>query len=350
MSGSENEGRTRAVYGDSFALYGAGEMERVIRPFFLRFEVNGVDPAFVSGANCLDAGCGGGRGSLFLARLGAARVTGVDLSPKNVETCRTWARRFDLAHLEFREGTLAALPFPDGAFDVVWCNGVIMHTEDPDAVLREIARVLRPGGRMWLYAYGAGGVYWRAIDRLRAWVRPVGLERALRVCRLATTLELAAKCADDWFVPRLRRYRAADLAARLRSLGLDAGPPLSRGLSYDTSERVARFGDRERAFMGEGDLRFLVSKTLSPVSAPSLPDADGRGSPFEDAPEVLRLDAPLAAVEAALSGAGPDRTILACLAVLSRLRRRLEADEPFDAAAHTAEMEDVARIVRDLSR
>ena len=90
----------------------------------------------------LDAGCGDGR---YLAALAAElpeRVAGVDISERILET----ARRQAPPGAELRQANLEALPFPDGAFDLVLSTQVIEHVLDPPLATTELARVIRPGG------------------------------------------------------------------------------------------------------------------------------------------------------------------------------------------------------------
>jgi ubiquinone/menaquinone biosynthesis C-methylase UbiE len=89
------------------------------------------------GARLLDAGCGSGRMLVELARYG--EVTGVDVSWEAVAAAR--ARGHDVVR-----APVEAMPFPDGAFDVVTCLDVIEHTADDLATLAELRRVTRPGG------------------------------------------------------------------------------------------------------------------------------------------------------------------------------------------------------------
>lgn len=91
----------------------------------------------VAGARLLDAGCGSGRMLDELARYG--RVTGVDLSSEAVAASR--ARGHDVVR-----AAIEAMPFGDGAFDLVTCLDVIEHTPDDLATLAELRRVTRPGG------------------------------------------------------------------------------------------------------------------------------------------------------------------------------------------------------------
>ncbi len=93
--------------------------------------------AEVRPSRVLDAGCGAGDWATLVA---APEVAGVDSSEAAVKAAR--ARGVDA-----RVGEIEALPFEDGSFDVVMCNAVLYHLADVDTGLRELARVLRPGGR-----------------------------------------------------------------------------------------------------------------------------------------------------------------------------------------------------------
>ena len=96
------------------------------------------------GREVLEAGCGIGTDAVEFARAGA-RYTGLDFSPTALDLAR---RRFALEGLEARlvEGSVTALPFPERSFDLVYSNGVLHHVEDTHRAIREVHRVLRPGG------------------------------------------------------------------------------------------------------------------------------------------------------------------------------------------------------------
>jgi arsenite methyltransferase len=115
----------------------------------------GVGNPFVFGAlrpgeAVLDVGSGAGTDSLIAARqVGAlGRVVGVDMTDAMLEKARVGAREAGLENVEFRQGLAESLPLPDASVDVVISNGVINLCPDKLAVYREIARVLRPGGRL----------------------------------------------------------------------------------------------------------------------------------------------------------------------------------------------------------
>lgn len=100
--------------------------------------------AFWQGQRVVDVGCGGGYMSELMARQGA-RVLGVDIAAGALNAARTRAREqgFDLTLFQC---SADALPCPSGSMDVAVCTDVLVHVPNPEAVVREIGRVLRPGG------------------------------------------------------------------------------------------------------------------------------------------------------------------------------------------------------------
>jgi ubiquinone/menaquinone biosynthesis C-methylase UbiE len=95
----------------------------------------------------LDVGCGPGsitRG--FAERLTSGQVVGLDLSHETMAAAREDAAARGLVNLVYQEGSVYELPFLEGSFDVVYAHQVLQHLRDPSAALREMLRVLRPGG------------------------------------------------------------------------------------------------------------------------------------------------------------------------------------------------------------
>jgi len=105
------------------------------------------------GETVLDHACGGGMDALLAARrVGPkGRVIGVDMTPGMREAAAGAAERAGLGSIvEIREGFFEQLPVADESVDVVLSNGVVNLSPDKSQVFREIHRVLRPGGRLYL--------------------------------------------------------------------------------------------------------------------------------------------------------------------------------------------------------
>lgn len=127
-----------------------------------------ADFAGARGLRVLEVGCGLGTDGAQFARAGAD-YTGVDLTAASVELAR---RRFELFELrgKFQVADAERLEFADESFDLVYSHGVLHHTPDAASAVREIHRVLRPGGRAVVMLYHRDSYNYRVNIRvLRRW-------------------------------------------------------------------------------------------------------------------------------------------------------------------------------------
>jgi ubiquinone/menaquinone biosynthesis C-methylase UbiE len=98
------------------------------------------------GDRVLEVAPGPGYLAIELARLGPFRISGLDVSRSFVRIARENAARAGV-EVDFREGDAAALPFAVDTFDFIVCRAAFKNFSDPAGALREMHRVLRPGGR-----------------------------------------------------------------------------------------------------------------------------------------------------------------------------------------------------------
>jgi len=218
------------------------------------------------GLRVLEIGCGLGTDGAGFARAGAL-YTGVDLTEAAVSLAR---RRFELEGLpgEFRVADAEALEFADGSFDLVYSHGVLHHTPGTAAAVREVHRVLAPGGRAVVMLYHRDSYNYRVnIGVLRrVGAHLLKTEAGLKVAHLLTGEP----------VESLREH-----AARLRE---DAGQYLSAGefLSRNTDgagnplTRVFSRRDARELFKDFARVRLAVhflNKRWLPVLGPLLPRA-----------------------------------------------------------------------------
>jgi SAM-dependent methyltransferase len=174
---------------------------RLIRPE--GFDVRGC-------RRILDAACGNGRYSRFLLRHADpdAHITAFDLSPNMLRRAR---RRLASDRVTFAVADLTRLPYTDGAFDAVVCGWVLEHLPDPRLGLRELARVLAPGGRMLLlttedtFTGRWCGRLWHCRTYRRAELRRVAAECGLRWGRQLFFSRLHARLGLGGIIVELHR-------------------------------------------------------------------------------------------------------------------------------------------------
>jgi ubiquinone/menaquinone biosynthesis C-methylase UbiE len=104
-----------------------------------------VDFSTFRGRRLLEAGCGIGTDLVRFAK-GGARVTGIDLAETAIDLARKNFELNGVAAEELRVANGEALPFADASFDVVYGHGVVQYTADAPKLIREMHRVLKPGG------------------------------------------------------------------------------------------------------------------------------------------------------------------------------------------------------------
>ena len=136
--------RDAAVYERSM-----GRWSRRLAPALLAFAAPGRR------GRALDVGCGTGSLLGVLAEAGFDRIEGVDAS--DVYAAAAVARFADDGRVAVRQGDAEALPFPDAGFDAALSQLVLQFVTDPEKAIREMARVVRPGGVVAAAVWNSGG-------------------------------------------------------------------------------------------------------------------------------------------------------------------------------------------------
>jgi ubiquinone/menaquinone biosynthesis C-methylase UbiE len=149
------------------------------------------------GARVIDVACGTGLVTFWAAQAvgPTGQVFGVDLSGRMVETARRLAGVRKVSNTSFARMDAETLDFPDASFDVALCSLGLMYVPDPVRAIREMARVLRPGGRLVLAVWGERSACgWAALFPI------VDAEVSSEVCplffRLGQQDALARLCAE----------------------------------------------------------------------------------------------------------------------------------------------------------
>ena len=119
-------------------------------------------PELKVGMRLLDVGCGPGSITRGLAtHLAPGEVVGVDLSEEALASARRDAAERGIENVRYQTASVYELPFPDASFDVVFAHQVLQHLREPSAAMREMLRVLRPGGLIGVRDVDWGTVaYW----------------------------------------------------------------------------------------------------------------------------------------------------------------------------------------------
>ena len=220
----------------------------------------GIDPETLRGKLVLDAGCGGGRYARLLGEHGA-RVVGVDLSAAVEKAATLCAGYPDVAIVQ---ADLLDLPLADASFDAAFSIGVMHHSPDPRRAFAQVARKVKPGGRLavWLYRKNVAPQEWintaaraittrmppRVLEPLCAAAGVLGSVPVLRktlnkVANFSNHPDWTLRVCDnfDWYAPK---YQSHHTVKELSRWFAEEGfadvvelPPARSGRVYDWAYR-----------------------------------------------------------------------------------------------------------------
>ncbi|UYM06506.1 methyltransferase domain-containing protein [Solicola gregarius] len=160
---------------DAEQAYGQGHAESVVRSQHWRDVSNSAGylaPHLSPGQDVLDVGCGPGTITVDIAaRVAPGRVHGIDPSADVLDQARANAERAGVDNTTFATDDVYALDAETDSYDVAHAHQVLLHLTDPPAALREMMRVVRPGGIVAARDSDYGGMIWYPEDpRLDRWL------------------------------------------------------------------------------------------------------------------------------------------------------------------------------------
>ena len=245
---SENEAATY-TYGHSPVVVGVHARRSAGR------EAAFLLPYLEPGMRLLDVGCGPGSITVGLAEvLASGTVVGLDREPRVLDAACALTVERGVANVRFTAGSAFALPFADAAFDAALAHTLLEHVGDGVAVLREIRRVLRPGGLIGVRDADWGSGVFAPDDPLvaeammlyeRVWRHNGGHPHCGRyvhaLLREAGYARIATSASFRWDGSRDESRAFGELLANRLRLPNFAGPILANGWSDKMT--LARIGD-----------------------------------------------------------------------------------------------------------
>ena len=254
-----SRGKTAELFEEAWTLYDDKTYAEAVELVAARLQRSDIDSRRIAGRDCFDGGAGIGRLSVALARRGARRVVAADLGQRSLDYLAARVAGLGLTTIETQCRDVTDLSdLPPRSFDFVASYGVLHHTPAPTRGLLGHLRLVKPGGALFLYLYGAGGIYWPLYDALRPLVAPlgaVGLKRALAGFGLRQGLIYSL--LDNLLAPR----RYFGLAETLEIIESEAAVTWrhARGLSaIDDTRQLLASRHGQEIFGPDGEIRLVI--------------------------------------------------------------------------------------------
>ena len=227
-----------------------------------RFLKNDIDPyEFFGGKTVLDAGCGSGKFSCAIAKFGAKKVIGLDLGKKGLEFAKKQAKKTDYENkLEYIQGSLLNVPLNDKSVDIIWSNGVIHHTLGYEKCIQEFSRIIKVGGKLFLYVNGRFGLFELLLDSIR--LAAIDIPRQLFQHYLSLLKINSGRIywiLDCMYAPYEWKSKV-EVVTLLKKYEFKNINQLLRGVSSDQIEQVSTGIPYADVKYGEAQLKFICKK------------------------------------------------------------------------------------------
>jgi ubiquinone/menaquinone biosynthesis C-methylase UbiE len=232
--------KRRAALSDYVHGYSNREAVRLVDQATTLTDLLHHDTAYPAGSLVLEAGCGVGAQTVTLAQNSpGAHITSIDVSEESLAAARDRVRAAGLSNVAFRQADILHLPFPPSSFDHVFVCFVLEHVTRPQAALRALKDMLKPGGTITVIEGDHGSAYFHPDD--------ADARRAI-----TCLIELQAQQGGDSLVgrrvfPLLTSAGFQDVRVSPRLVHVDdSRPELVEGFTLNTFTAMVE-GVRERA-------------------------------------------------------------------------------------------------------
>jgi ubiquinone/menaquinone biosynthesis C-methylase UbiE len=254
--------KTGIYYGNLFKDFTLNQFLEAKELLEIRLNRNNIQFNNLENFSVLDQGCGGGRYSAAWKLLGAKKVTGIDISAIGLQDAAFKAKLAGIGGIEWVNDSVLKMPFEKDTFNIVFSNGVLHHTNDWKGGLRELIRVLKPGGLGWLYLIEApGGIFWDKVEILRAILRKVNKNYAIKVLSsLGIPNNRIFYMLDHVMVPINTRLSPQEIEEALQEDGATQISRLKRGTDFDRIEKIYQKVPYAIQKFGVAENRYVFSK------------------------------------------------------------------------------------------
>lgn len=253
--------KTEELFNKAWTTFSPETYEHSIELVMRRLRASGFDENYFADKNCFDGGCGTGRLSVAMSRMGAKKITAVDVGEESLEFFSKYLEKQNIKNIEVvRHDVTDLSPWSSKAFDFVASNGVLHHTLDCNKGIQEHFRITKTNGIFWVYLYGEGGLFWKFFDVMHPLVSDIAPAEVRSVLRSMNVREgLIYTFIDNFFAPRVY-YSREKLFNLLNEIGQFTWSHASGVDAIDDTKILLSKNYGKDIYGPEGEIRIIIKK------------------------------------------------------------------------------------------
>ncbi len=213
--------------------------------YFKSLKYLGLEKKYFKNKIVLDAGTGSGRHAVLISKLEPKKIIAID---HKITINKNLKIKYP-KNIYFREADVQNLPFKASTFNFINCYGVLHHTCNIENGLKELLRVLKKGGHLYLYVYGSGGIYWYSRKKMNKLFKSIPHDYTKNVLRIINTPINRFIFEDCWYSPIEKYTSQRKLEQILKKLKVESFKKLKDNIV-----------ERNKLIWGDGELKYLITK------------------------------------------------------------------------------------------
>ena len=213
--------------------------------YFKSLKSLGLEKKYFKNKIILDAGTGAGRHAFLISKLEAKKIKAVD---HKITVNKNLNFQYP-KNIYFREGDVQNLNFKTSTFDFINCYGVLHHTSNVESGLKELLRVLKKGGYLYLYIYGSGGIYWDSRKRMNKLFKSIPQDYTKNILKIINTPIDRFIFEDCWYAPIEKHTSQKKLEQILKKLKVHSFKKFKDNIV-----------EKNKFIWGDGELKYLITK------------------------------------------------------------------------------------------
>ena len=229
--------------------FGKKEVDEAYKLLKARLKLNKINLNIIKNKNVIDIGCGTGRYSKALKKIGAKSVTCFDNGPRPKKLNKIFY---------YNEGSILNIKIKK-KYDFIFCNGRLSHIKNWKKGLSQISKLLNKDGWVWLSLFGSGE-HWKYADKIRSKVNQYDRYNFEKALSLRDWEANKVFFLIDLFFTQQRTYfTKKKIKDELLNQGYKKIIFLKRGIKKDLNEKIFREPKLKKIY-GEGEIRLIAQK------------------------------------------------------------------------------------------